>query len=72
MNRLQRILLFGLMLGALVGAAQALNYLWLSDEEMTVFGDRIKFWHGDTLDGPVHSNSQIAIMQDPAFFDHVS
>lgn len=48
------------------------DYMYLSDEEMTWFGDRIKFWHGDTLEGRVHSNSQIAIMQDPVFYDQVS
>jgi len=72
MNRTERILILILTLGALIGTARALNYLWLTDEEMTVFGDRLSFWHGDTLDGPVHSNSQIAIMQDPGFFDRVS
>jgi hypothetical protein len=48
------------------------DYMYLSDEEMTSFGDRIKFWHGDTLQGRVHSNSEIAIMQDPVFYEEVS
>jgi len=48
------------------------DYMYLSDEEMTWFGDRIKFWHGDTLTGRVHSNSEIAIMQDPVFYEQVS
>jgi type II secretory pathway pseudopilin PulG len=48
------------------------DYMYLSDEEMTNFGDRIKFWHGDTLEGRVHSNSEIAIMQDPVFYEQVS
>jgi type II secretory pathway pseudopilin PulG len=48
------------------------DYMYLTNEEMTNFGDRIKFWHGDTLDGRVHSNSEIAIMQDPVFTDLVS
>ncbi|MBI5059611.1 hypothetical protein HZB60_07530 [candidate division KSB1 bacterium] len=48
------------------------DYMYLTDEEVTSFGDRIKFWHGDTLNGRVHSNSMIAIMQDPQFFDIVS
>ena len=48
------------------------DYMYLSDEEMTSFGDRIKFWHGDTLTGRVHSNSEIAIMDDPVFYEQVS
>ncbi|MBI5060292.1 T9SS type A sorting domain-containing protein [candidate division KSB1 bacterium] len=64
-------LLFAALLIALVGAADALNYQWLTDEELTVWGDRIKFWHGDTLEGDVRSNSQIAIMQDPVFYGRV-
>jgi len=48
------------------------DYMYLSDEEMTNFGDRIKFWHGDTLQGRVHSNSEIAIMGDPVFCEQVT
>ncbi|MDD5089099.1 MAG: hypothetical protein PHI18_09940, partial [bacterium] len=72
MSSSEKILILILALGALIGTARALNYLWLTDEEMTVFGEHNRFWHGDTLDGPVHSNSQIAIMQDPVFLDRVS
>ncbi|MFH1011890.1 MAG: hypothetical protein V1784_11740, partial [bacterium] len=48
------------------------DYMYLTDYEITVFNDRIKFWHGDTLWGRTHSNDQIAIMQDPVFYDVVS
>lgn len=48
------------------------DYMYLSDQEMTEFGDRIKFWNGDTLQGRVHSNSEIAIMQSPVFYEQVS
>ncbi|MBU0509234.1 T9SS type A sorting domain-containing protein [bacterium] len=72
MNRFQRVFLLCLILGVLVGTGWALNYVWLTDEEITLYGDRIKFRHGDTLWGPVHSNSQIAIIQDPVFYDRVS
>jgi hypothetical protein len=48
------------------------DYMYLSDEEMTSFGDRIKFWHPDTLQGRVHSNSEIAIMENPVFYEQVS
>jgi hypothetical protein len=48
------------------------DYMYLTDHEITVFNDRIKFWHGDTLWGRTHSNEQIAIMQDPVFYDVVS
>ncbi|RPH96376.1 hypothetical protein EHM69_01540 [candidate division KSB1 bacterium] len=48
------------------------DYMYLSNEELTSFGDRIKFWNGDTLNGRVHSNSMIAIMQSPVFYDQVT
>ena len=72
MNRTTQILLSVLLIASLVGAAKALDYLWLSDEELGVYGDHIRFWYGDTLNGPVHSNSQIAILSCPVFFDQVS
>ncbi|MFH1861234.1 MAG: hypothetical protein ABH878_00340 [bacterium] len=48
------------------------NFLYLTDEETTVLGERIKFWGEDTLDGWVHSNDTIAIMQSPVFYDRVT
>ena len=72
MNTVKNTLLFLLLSAVFVGAAQAISYVWFTDEEMTPFGDRIKFRHGDTLYGPVHSNSQIASMEDPVFYDVVS
>ncbi|RPH94286.1 hypothetical protein EHM69_07765 [candidate division KSB1 bacterium] len=48
------------------------DYMYLSDQEMTHFNDRIKFWSGDTLQGRVHSNSQIAIQTRPVFLEQVS
>lgn len=48
------------------------DYMYLSDEETTRQGDIIRFWRGDTLQGRVHSNSQIAIMQNPVFFEQVT
>jgi len=55
-----------------VAVRNFVDYMYLTDEEMTVFGDRIKFFNGDTLQGRVHSNSQIAIMQSPVFYEQVS
>lgn len=58
------------------------KYLYLTNIEVTIFGERIKFWGQDTLGyldpetqegvGWVHSNDQIAIMQNPVFYAHVS
>ncbi len=48
------------------------NFLYLTNIETTIFGEVIKFWSQDTLDGWVHSNDTIAIMQSPVFYDHVS
>jgi hypothetical protein len=54
-----------------VSLAHGLNYMYFSDIEMTTFGDRIKWWQGDTLDGAMRSNDEIAIMQGPQFYDYV-
>lgn len=48
------------------------DYMYLSDHERTSFGDWIKFWHEDTLNGRVHSNDTIAIMERPMFYDKVT
>ena len=64
-------LCFLALVGVMVTLSYALNYQYFSVYEITSFGDRIKFWHGDTLDGPVRSNYQFAIMQDPVFYDYV-
>jgi hypothetical protein len=48
------------------------DYMYLTDCEQTRLGEWIRFWHGDTLEGRVHSNTQIGIMQDPQFYDQVT
>ena len=48
------------------------SYQYLTQHETTFWGERIKFWHMDTLRGPVHSNDTIAIMENPVFYDSVS
>ena len=63
--------IFAALVVSLVTLAYAINFEYLSDCEITDFGDRIKFAHGDTLWGDVHSNSQIAIMGDPQFYGRV-
>ena len=72
MNRTMHRLVFFALLVTLVSLAYGINYAYLSDHELLDFGDRIRFGHGDTLTGPVHSNSQIAIMEDPVFYDIVT
>ena len=47
-------------------------FMYLTANEMTVFGEKIKFFSGDTLWGWVHSNDEIAVMQSPIFYDRVS
>jgi hypothetical protein len=71
MAKILRPALFILLLVALGGIAHGLNYMYFTNQELTRFNDRVKFWHGDTLCGPVRSNSEIAIMQDPYFCDLV-
>jgi hypothetical protein len=49
----------------------ALNYCYLTRNEVTVFNEQVKFQSGDTISGPVRSNSQIALMGQPIFNDFV-
>jgi hypothetical protein len=72
MRRIIQLLLVTVAVFAIAALLYAQPYLWLTNQEVTRFNDRIKFWHGDTLDGPVHSNGEIAIMQDPVFLGTVS
>jgi len=64
-------LVFFALVGLMVSLAYAINYQYHSNIEVTVFGDRIKFWHEDTLAGPIRSNDQIAIMENPVFYDFI-
>lgn len=69
--RLQH-LFFAALVISLVSLAYGINYMYFSNCETTVFGERIKFWTGDTLLGNVHSNSVIAIEGSPVFYGLVS
>lgn len=67
-----------LILLALLISAQgtlAFNYQWLTQYETTQNGNIVRFWGGDSLFGPVHSNDWIATQNAgglPSFFDRVS
>ena len=65
-----KLCFFGLLL-MLVSLAYGINYLYFSNEELTPNGDRIRFWHEDTLCGPIRTNAQFAIMENPVFCDFV-
>ena len=54
------------------GARDFTDFQYLTKYESTVFGEPIKFWGADTLYGWVHSNDQIAIMQNPVFFGPIT
>jgi len=47
-------------------------FMYLTNYETTIFGEKIKFFNGDTLWGRVHSNDEIAVMQSPVFYERVS
>ena len=64
-----RLCFFGLLI-ALTSLAYGINYMYFSDIETSPFGDRIRFWGQDTLCGPVRTNAQFAIMQNPVFCDY--
>jgi hypothetical protein len=67
----QRTVFGFLLLLIFVSGAIASRYQYLSDCEQTRFGEWIRFWHGDTLDGCVRTNGCFGIMQDPQFYDCV-
>jgi hypothetical protein len=64
-------LMFLAVITGIVSLARGFNYLWLTNQEQTVFGDRIKWMHGDTLWGDIRTNSQFSIMGDPVFYGRV-
>ncbi|RPH94271.1 T9SS C-terminal target domain-containing protein [candidate division KSB1 bacterium] len=69
MRKLISVVLFLAATTGVVSLAYGINYAYFSDRELTRFGDRIKFWSGDTLTGPIRSNDTIAIMGTPCFYD---
>ncbi len=51
---------FVLCVLVLVSAAEALNYLWLTNSERTRFGDYVRFGEADSLSGIIRSNDTLA------------
>ena len=49
----------------LISSASAINYMYLSDTEETVFGDHIRWWGQDTLSAPIRTNGCFYFMQNP-------
>jgi len=70
MKRIGRLWIWGILIVALAGEASAINFMYFSENERTVFGDRIRFWHGDTLCGTVRSNDTIAVTMGPFFCEY--
>ncbi|MDP8205422.1 MAG: T9SS type A sorting domain-containing protein [Candidatus Electryonea clarkiae] len=48
------------------------DYMYLSDQEMTLFNEILWFWTADSLDGDIHSNSTIAIAGNFRFYGVIS
>ncbi len=71
MPRTAHRLLFLSLLTIMASLAYGINYMYFSHFERTSFNDIIRFWHEDMLAGPVRSNSQIGIMENPVFYDYV-
>ncbi|MBI5060366.1 T9SS type A sorting domain-containing protein [candidate division KSB1 bacterium] len=55
-------LLFAVLFLAMASAPYALNYMYFSDTELTVFNGRIRSWHLDTLGGPIRTNDMFMMM----------
>ena len=72
MNHTAHRLVFFALVTAMASLAYGINYAYLSHYETTEFGDRVRWWSGDTITGPIHTNSQFAMMQTPVFYDVVS
>jgi hypothetical protein len=59
---LQRLLLFAVFFSLLLaGQARAYRYFYLSDCEQTRLGEYVCFGFGDTLDGPMRTNTQFCL-----------
>ncbi len=70
-----RITLFIILLSLQIAAGEEVpvyEFQHLTNLEAAHFPERIKFMTGDTLEGWVHSNGQIAIMQSPIFYGLVT
>ncbi len=71
MRRVAHVWIFLALVAVMVSLAYGINYQYFSMHEVTNTGDRIKFWHEDTLMGPVRSNDTLSIMENPVFNDFV-
>jgi hypothetical protein len=60
------ILFFGILFGS-IGLVQGFDYLYLTDTEITRFGDRIKLWPVDSLDGYLRTNGSFACVSGTDF-----
>jgi hypothetical protein len=63
MRKWTNYVLFVFCVAGFVSLAHGLNYMYFTDREVTVFGERLRFWGGDTLVGPVRSNDTMAVAQ---------
>jgi len=48
------------------------KFQFITDNEVTILNDRIKFFNGDTIWNRIHSNDEIAIMQSPVFYGRLT
>jgi hypothetical protein len=66
MKRNHTVVPFAIILLFTCGLAFALNYQYFTDTEVTRFGDRIKFFSGDSLSGVVRTNECLGLMNSPS------
>ena len=66
------ILVFLPLFTIFAGELNFAEFQYITAYEETVFGEKIKFFNGDTLWGWIHSNGEIAIMQSPVFFGPIT
>jgi hypothetical protein len=68
MNLRVHTVLFITLLLAMASLAYGLNYMWFTGSETTVFGEQIRFWHGDTL-SLMRTNDCMTFAQDTPVMD---
>jgi hypothetical protein len=55
-----------------VSVRSFVDYMYLTDHEVTPLGEFVRFFGGDTLWGRTHSNDSIRMMQEPVFYKLVT
>ena len=64
-------LCFLALLAVTICSVQGVPYHYMTEHEVTPLGERVRFFSGDSVWGPIRSNDSLHIMQRPYFNDYV-